>query len=227
MIRFNTLLAASAILAPATGQIMQQDLSVLSQNFRLIAHVKSPIVTEFAAGIENWEVAALPGPGCHEPLVLRRPQRHESSTNRTSGTTFFFNPTTTQVQSGQGGGTKSLFIPRGGHGERHVSMDCRQGTSGVGVAHAGDDGPQLVHASNGTFYTCPRRIGGEAVARLLYRQGDADDEPLPYACADVALFAKFAEGGDHGEDSLVVCCADVRDGVCVLPMQMQTGSETL
>ncbi|KAG6006459.1 hypothetical protein E4U21_007003 [Claviceps maximensis] len=222
MANLNLLLAASAILGlVVTGEIIiPADLSAVSQNFHLIAHVKSPRTTEFAAGIENWEVAAIPGAGCHEPLVLRRPGKQSSSysTNCVSvATTFFLDPTARRVQSDDArlGTTQNLFIPKPGHGERDVSMNCRLSTPRVGVAVV-QDGPQLIYEPGGIFYACPRRVRGEAVAQLLYRQGL--EESLPYACVDVALFAKLAEGRHHGDESSVAICTDVRDGVCVKPI---------
>lgn len=214
MSKFNAIVLAAYTIATTAAQLITPpDLPALSENFHLVAHVKSANITKLTAGIENWEVAALPGSGCHEPLILRKPSHNNTIP---SGTTFWFDPTTTGVAYGEGDKMKSLSIPKGGHGERSLSMDCKKGTSQVGVAWRGD-GPQLVHGHNGTFYVCPRRVRSTAVAQLLYRQGK--DEPLPYSCADVVLFAKVAKGKSRGDESEVVCCTDVRDGVCVLPFR--------
>ncbi|OAQ65165.1 hypothetical protein VFPPC_06322 [Pochonia chlamydosporia 170] len=212
MTNFNSIFAAYAAITTTNAQLITPtDLPAISHNFHLIAHVKSPNVTQFTAGIENWQVISLPGSGCHEPLILRKPADNGTD----AGTTFWFNPETTGVAYGDGQDMKSLSIPRGGHGERALSMDCSKGTSEVGVASV-DDGPQLVYRNNATFYVCPRRIRSQAVAQLLYREGE---EPLPYMCADVVLFAKRARGKRRGDGSAVVCCTDVRDGVCVLPIR--------
>lgn len=205
-------LAACAILAIGACQLITPaDVPVLSENFRLVAHVESANISEFTAGIENWEVTAMPSTGCHAPLILKKPSERANQTS--GGTTFFFNPTLTEIQYEQATATGRLSIPRGGHGQRDVGMDCRKGTAQVGVVYV-DRGPQLVHTPTGTFYVCPRRIRGEAVAQLLFRE--KQDEPLPYTCADVALIAKLAAGKSHGDDSLVACCTDVRDGECLL-----------
>ncbi|KID95547.1 hypothetical protein MAJ_08488, partial [Metarhizium majus ARSEF 297] len=207
MTKFNSFLLATSI----TQLTLPPDLPALSGNFQLIAHVKSPNITKFTAGIENWEVASLPGPGCHEPLSLKKP----SDNGTASGTTFWFNPETTGVAYGDGEEMKTLSVPKGGHGERALSMDCRKGTPGVKIVPR-EDGPQLVYGSNGTFYVCPRRVRAQGIAQLLYRE---KDELLPYMCADVALFAKWAKGRTRGDESVVDCCTDVRDGVCMFPPQ--------
>ncbi|KHN94969.1 uncharacterized protein MAM_07196 [Metarhizium album ARSEF 1941] len=207
MTNFNALLLATS----SARLTSPPDPPALSQNFQLIAHVTSPNVTQFTAGIENWEVASLPGFGCDEPLALKRPRGSRTA----SGTTFWFDPETTSVAYGHGQDVKRLFIPQGGRGERALSMHCAKATPGVEVVPR-RDGPQLVHRDNGTFYVCPRRVRSRALAQLLYRQGD---ELLPYMCADVVLFAKWAKGSSMREESMVDCCTDVRDGVCRFPVQ--------
>ncbi|TWU70551.1 hypothetical protein ED733_001073, partial [Metarhizium rileyi] len=143
MSKLNPLLLATTI-AQLT---LPTELPTFSANFQLIAHVKSPNTTQFAAGIENWEVASLPASGCHEPIILKKPCANGTA----SGTTFWFDAQTTGVAYGDGENTKMLLIPKGGHGERALGMDCKKGTPGVEVIKR-EDGPQLVHGHNGTFY---------------------------------------------------------------------------
>lgn len=191
------------LLARASPQLLPPfELPTIAANFRLVAHVDGFPQKDLSPSIENWEVVSSSATACDGYAVL--------TGGISSGLSFYWDPATISVQSELGSHPLGLLIGQDDHGEP-IKLSCGQGSSGVGIWPEGD-GPQLAHRQGGQIYACEAQLSGAPVVQLFHRSKDTT--ALPASCVDVVLYAECADGPDHGDESLTVCCFDVMDGEC-------------
>lgn len=191
------------VLAQASPQLLPPSaLPTVAANFRLVAHALASPQSDLASSIENREVTASTS-DCDDAYATL-------SDGISSGLSFFWDPDTTSIQSGTDSHSIG-FLMEGEDSGGVLKLSCGQGSSGVGISPMGN-GPELELQNDAQAYACQTTLPSGPAVQLLYRNKNAT--ALPNSCVDVALYAECADGPRHGDNSLAVCCFDVKDGDC-------------